>query len=76
MLTRDKLLSPKEVCEKLGIGRSTLWRWSRIEGPAAKTDPTARRMPGFPYAIHLGERCVRFKAIEIDEWVAQHRVAQ
>ena len=56
-----KLLSTKEVQERISCSRTTIWRMER-EGK-------------FPKHIRLGERRVAWVADEVDAWIAE-RVAQ
>jgi predicted DNA-binding transcriptional regulator AlpA len=57
-----QLLSPKQTCDRLGIGRTTLWRLTRNGG--------------FPQTITLttgAKGCAgrkAFVAAEIDQWIA------
>jgi prophage regulatory protein len=52
-----KSLRPAQAAELLGIGVSTLWRWSR--GPDK---------PDFPRPIHLSARCTVFDADALLAW--------
>lgn len=52
-----KLLTAKQVSDELGIGESTVWLWARTK-------------PGFPRAVKLSTRITRWKADEIDAWLA------
>ncbi len=55
-----KLLSQKQVCEALGIGRVTLWR--------------LRRNNDFPRAIQVSTRRVAFRASEIEAYTASREL--
>lgn len=48
-------LRPKYAAEFLGIGRATLWRWSKERAD-------------FPKLRHLSARCVVFDAGELAAW--------
>ena len=52
-------IRPKELAEELGVSRSTLWRWSHIEG--------------FPRPSRLGppgSRCVGYLKSDVEAWMA------
>lgn len=51
----NKSLRPKLAAEYLGIGRATLWRWSKERAD-------------FPKTRHLSARCVVFDAAELAAW--------
>lgn len=53
---KERLLRLKEVIERTGIGRSTVYR--KIEAGE------------FPEAYKLGSFAVRWKESEIDAWIA------
>lgn len=53
------ILRPKEVAKKLGISRTTLWRWSRKEG--------------FPVKVQLGPQTVGWIENEIDDWILRQQ---
>jgi prophage regulatory protein len=58
-------LSDKNLSERFGVTRPTVWRWHRI-------DPT------FPRAVSLSPGCTRWKLEEIEAWEksqASHRGA-
>ncbi|MEJ5126504.1 AlpA family phage regulatory protein [Comamonas sp. MYb21] len=48
-------IRPKAAAEFLGIGVSTLWRWSKDRSD-------------FPKARKLGPRCTVFSIIELQNW--------
>lgn len=54
-----RLISIADLCTKLDVARSTLWRLRREE-------------PGFPQAITVGGS-VRYDEYEIDEWLERQR---
>lgn len=53
------LLTCPEVCAKLKVRKTTLYKWLR-------EDET------FPRQIQLGPRVVRWKEHEIDAWIDNH----
>lgn len=50
----EQFLTVKEVCQRLSIGKSTVWAWS-----AAKR---------FPKPVQLSARCTRWRLSEIVVW--------
>lgn len=48
-------LRPKRAAEFLGIGRATLWRWSK-------------ERDDFPKPIHLSSRCTVFDQAQLVAW--------
>ena len=50
-------LSDKQIAERFGISRVTVWRWR-------KADPT------FPQPITLSTGCVRFRLADVEKWEA------
>tara|TARA_B100000678_G_scaffold249106_1_gene223289 strand:+ start:1469 stop:1645 length:177 start_codon:yes stop_codon:yes gene_type:complete len=55
-------LSDKQVAERYGVSRVTIWRW-------VKTDPA------FPSPVSLSPGCSRWKAADIETWEAGREVA-
>lgn len=53
-------LSDKQVAERYGVTRPTVWRW-------LKTDRT------FPKPISLSPGCTRWRLDEIEAWEAARR---
>ncbi len=51
----NKSLRPKHAAEHLGIGRATLWRWSKERAD-------------FPKPRRLSPRCTVFDMAELDAW--------
>lgn len=51
------LLTIQEVCAKLKVKKNTVYNWLR-------EDQT------FPKQIQLGPRCVRWKAADLEAWIA------
>jgi prophage regulatory protein len=56
----SELLTIKDVCYKLKVTKTTVYKWLH-------EDPT------FPKQITLGPRVVRWKADELEQWL-QNRV--
>ncbi len=52
-----QILRTKQVLALLGIGRTTLWRWTR-QGT-------------FPKPIRMGPRAVGWRASELQNWLDQ-----
>lgn len=50
----EQYLTVKEVCQRLSIGKSTVWAWS-----------TENR---FPKPVRLSSRCTRWRLSEIVVW--------
>ena len=48
-------LTDKQVADRYGITRTTVWRWR-------KTDPT------FPQPVTLSPGCVRFRKVDLEVW--------
>jgi prophage regulatory protein len=59
---RKRLLRSRDVCERLAISRTTLWRLLRTD-------------PSFPRPIRLLSKGDRYDADEINAWLAS-RVAR
>lgn len=55
VVARDALLNMHAVSAQTGLSRSTLHR--------------LRKRGAFPRPTRVGERCVRWSAAEIDQWV-------
>jgi prophage regulatory protein len=55
-MKHNTILSPRRVCERLGISRATLWRISR--------------KGSFPKPIKLSPNRVGFREDEIEAWIA------
>lgn len=53
----DKLLSVAEVSEKLGVERTTIWRW--------------RKTGYLPDGFRLGAKMVKWPESVIDQWIAE-----
>ena len=49
------ILRMTELCEKLGVSRTSIWRWCR-----AGT---------FPQPVKLGRRAVGWRQTEVEEWL-------
>lgn len=50
----EQFLSVKEVCQRLSIGKSTVWAWS-MENK-------------FPKPVRLSSRCTRWRLSDIVSW--------
>lgn len=59
---KPEFLTTKELCVRLNISQSTLWRLSKS--------------PNFPKRIQIGPNSVRWKALEIDAWEKTLSVAK
>lgn len=57
-----KILRRKDVCEKLGISRSTLYNWLSPKSAYFVTD--------LPKPIRLGKRTIGWLSDEIENWIA------
>ncbi len=51
----DRLLTRQQVCDLTGIGKSSVYRFVNENG--------------FPPAIQLGARCVRWRQSEVLDWI-------
>jgi len=60
MSQTDRALRPNDVVKKLGVGKSTIWRW-------------AQELHDFPKKIVLGPRCVVFMESELDAFIESRR---
>ena len=52
------LITSREVCKRLSISRTTLWKWKKEK-------------PDFPRGIRVSQVKTLFKASEVEEWVAK-----
>ena len=59
-LPADRLLTPAEIAEITGLSIETLAQWR-----------SQRR--GIPY-VKISRNCVRYRQIDLDQWVGQHIV--
>jgi len=57
----DTYLKRQDLEFDLGVSRATIYRWTK----AGK----------FPAAIHLGANMVRWKASDIEAWIAEREVS-
>lgn len=55
-------VSDKQVAERYGVTRPTVWRWLKSD-------------PAFPKPISLSPGCTRWKLDEIESWEAARRAA-
>ena len=53
----DRFISIKEVCAKLGVGKSTIYLWVSLGQ--------------FPQSHSLGLRCSRWLESEVLQWIAE-----
>ena len=60
MAARQIFLSDRQLGERYGVDRLTIWRWHR-------TDPT------FPRAIRLSSNCTRWSLEEVEQWQEERR---
>lgn len=54
--TGERLLRLRDVCDRVHVGKSTVWRWVS-EGR-------------FPRPIRLGARCTVWRQSDLDAWMA------
>lgn len=54
-------LSDKRIAERLGVTRQTVWRWAGAGN--------------FPQPVRLGPGVTRWKASDVDAWVAEREAA-
>lgn len=52
------LITSQEVCKRLSISRTTLWKWKQ-------------EFPDFPKGIRVSQVKTLFKVSEIEAWVAK-----
>lgn len=57
------LLTAKQVAGTLGISESTLWAWVDENGK--------HHVPDFPRPFRIGKGCTRWRAREIDAYLAK-----
>ena len=50
-------LSERQLCARLGVSRTTLWRWMK-DGH-------------LPHSVQIGPRCVRWRLEDIEQWEAE-----
>ena len=55
MNTEQKLLRPGDLASRLGVSKSTLWRW--------------RRAHLLPQPLYLGPRIIGWRLEDIDSWL-------
>lgn len=55
----EKLLRPKNLCDKLGVSIPTLYR--------------LMKKPEFPDKIRISSQAIGFRESEIDEWLNNQR---
>ncbi len=54
-----KILREHDICERLKVSRSTLWRW--------------RRKGNFPRPIRLGENTIGWLEDDFNNWVQERQ---
>ena len=54
-------LSDKQLAERFGVTRSTVWRWAKDRG--------------FPQPVALSPGCKRWKLAEVEAWEAAREAA-
>ena len=57
MREADAFCTTKQLCERLKVARSTLWRW--------------QQQRQFPAPKKLGLRAARYRVADVDAWLAQ-----
>lgn len=62
MSTNQTFLTDKQVAERFGVHRLTVWRW-------------CREVPSFPRPVKLTRGCTRFRLSEIEAWADAKAVA-
>lgn len=55
-------LSDKQLSERFGVTRPTIWRWHRTD-------------PNFPRAVSLSPGCTRWKLVDIEAWESTRATA-
>lgn len=55
-------LTDRQLAERLGVSRPTIWRWNR-------------EVDDFPKAVKLGPACTRWRLAEIEAWEAAREIA-
>lgn len=53
-MTKMQYLSDKQLAQRFGVSRPTVWRWARSDG--------------FPKPYALSPGCTRWKLSDIEEW--------
>ncbi|EDI1752522.1 hypothetical protein GD488_23820 [Salmonella enterica] len=56
-----KILRVRDVCKKLGIGRSTIYDWINTKSP--RYDDT------FPKPLQLGKKSVGWLESDLEQWI-------
>lgn len=60
-MTHNAMLTPAQVCARLGVTNSTLQTWRKT-----------RRPMGPPW-VRLGHRTVRYPSGDLEEWLEERR---
>lgn len=62
-LSTMKILRIRDICQKIGIGRSTVYDWINPKSP--------RYDASFPKRLRLGKQSVGWLESEIDNWILE-----
>lgn len=55
----DLYCTREDLCKRLRVGKTTIWRWQKERG--------------FPAPKALGAKAVRYRLADVDQWLAQQR---
>ncbi|UPQ70137.1 helix-turn-helix transcriptional regulator [Kluyvera ascorbata] len=66
--TTVKILRIRDICQKIGIGRSTVYDWINPKSP--------RYDASFPKRLRLGKQSVGWLESEIDNWILQRNTVK
>ncbi|MEB1111650.1 AlpA family phage regulatory protein [Citrobacter portucalensis] len=67
-LSTVKILRIRDICQKIGIGRSTIYDWINPKSP--------RYDASFPKRLRLGKQSVGWLESEIDNWILQRNAVK
>lgn len=67
-LSTMKILRIRDICQKIGIGRSTVYDWINPKSP--------RYDASFPKRLRLGKQSVGWLESEIDDWILQRNTVK
>lgn len=67
-LSTVKILRIRDICQKIGIGRSTVYDWINPKSP--------RYDASFPKRLRLGKQSVGWLESEIDNWILQRNAVK
>ncbi len=51
--------SDKQIAQKFGVNKSTIWRWVREKK--------------FPTPVILSARCTRWESSEVEQWIVERK---